>query len=123
MSITVYGIPNCDTVRKARGWLDGLGIDYAFHDYKKQGIEPSKLAEWSDALGWERVLNRKGPTFRKLGDDARVDLDAAKAVRLMREHTSTIKRPIVEYDNANGSGLLVGFDEQEWSTALGPELA
>ncbi|HUQ13487.1 MAG TPA: Spx/MgsR family RNA polymerase-binding regulatory protein [Novosphingobium sp.] len=122
MSITVYGIPNCDTVRKARGWLDGLGLDYAFHDYKKQGIAPEKLAEWVDARGWEAILNRKGPTFRKLGDDDRNDLDADKAVRVMAAHTSAIRRPIVEYDHEDGGGLLVGFDVQEWSTALGGAL-
>ncbi len=122
MSITLYGIPNCDTVRKARGWLDGLGLDYAFHDYKKSGIAPEKLAEWVEARGWEAILNRKGPTFRKLDEADKTGLDAAGAVRVMGEHTSAIKRPIVEYDNANDSGLLVGFDVQEWATALGREL-
>ena len=122
MSITVYGIPNCDTVRKARGWLDGLGLAYAFHDYKKEGIAPEKLTEWVEARGWEAILNRKGPTFRKLGDGDRNDLDADKAVRVMGEPTSAIRRPIVEYDHEDGRGLLVGFDAQEWSTALGGAL-
>ena len=122
MSIIVYGIPNCDTVRKARGWLDGLGLDYRFHDYKKAGIEPSKLREWVDARGWEAILNRRGPTFRKLPEKDRTDLDAETAIRLMCANTSAIKRPVVEFDHEDGAGLLVGFDAQEWSTALGGSL-
>ena len=122
MSITVYGIPNCDTVRKARGWLDGLGLVYRFHDYKKAGIEPDKLREWVDARGWETILNRRGPTFRNLPETDRRDLDADKAIRLMCASTSAIKRPVVEYASGDGKGLLVGFDPQEWSTALGPAL-
>jgi len=122
MSITVYGIPNCDTVKKARGWLDGLGLSYHFHDYKKSGADRDKLRQWSEARGWNTILNRRGPTFRKLPDAARDGLDADKAVALMAEHTSAIKRPIVEYSHADGEGLLVGFDEQEWSTALGGAL-
>lgn len=121
MSITVYGIANCDTVRKARGWLDGKGLGYRFHDYKKLGIEPPKLREWVEARGWEAILNRSGTTFRKLPDRDKADLDANKAIRLMCAHTSAIRRPIVEYDD--GGKLLVGFDEQEWSTALADELA
>lgn len=119
MSIVVYGIPNCDTVRKARGWLDGLGLAYTFHDYKKAGIEPDKLREWIDARGWEAILNRKGTTFRNLPESERTDLDAVKAIRLMCANLSAIKRPVVEYQTGSGKGLLVGFDPQEWSTALG----
>jgi Spx/MgsR family transcriptional regulator len=122
MSMTLYGIPNCDSVRKARGWLDGLGLDYTFHDYKKSGIKPDKLREWIDARGWEAILNRQGPTFRKLDEGDKSGLDADKAVEVMCAHTSTIKRPVLEYDNDDDTGLLVGFDEQEWSTALGGEL-
>ena len=122
MGITVYGISNCDTVRKARGWLDGLGLAYDFHDYKKHGADEGKLREWSAARGWEAILNRKGPTFRKLPEDARGDLDEDRAIALMREHTSAIRRPIVEYGHEDGAGVLVGFDEQEWSTALGGAL-
>lgn len=119
MTITLYGIPNCDTVRKARGWLEGKRIDYRFHDFKKQGVDPARLRAWVDARGWEAVLNRRGPTFRKLDDNLKTDLDAGKAIALMSEHTSAIKRPIVEYRSGGADGLLVGFDEQEWSTALG----
>ena len=119
MSITVYGIPNCDTVKMARGWLDGLGLAYTFHDYKKAGIEPDQLRDWVDAKGWEAILNRKGTTFRKLPEADRSDLDAAKAIRLMCANTSAIKRPVVEYETGNGHGLLVGFDAQQWSVALG----
>ena len=122
MSITVYGIANCDTVRKARGWLAGEGLDHTFHDYKKAGIEEGKLRRWVEAEGWERILNRQGPTFRKLDESLRTGLDADKAVALMREHTSAIKRPIVEYAHEDGEALLVGFDEQRWSTALGGAL-
>ena len=122
MSITVYGIPNCDTVRKARGWLAGLGLDYHVHDYKTAGIEPDRLREWVEARGWETILNRRGPTFRNLPETDRSDLDAEKAIRLMCANTSAIKRPVVEYLSEGGKGLLVGFDAQEWSTALGPAL-
>jgi Spx/MgsR family transcriptional regulator len=122
MSITLYGIPNCDTVKKARGWLDAQGIAYAFHDYKKSGIGEDKLREWVAQAGWEKVLNRAGTTFRKLDEADRTDLDAKKAVAVMLAHNSAIKRPIVEYSNEDGDGLLVGFDEQRWSAALSGEL-
>lgn len=115
MSVTLYGIPNCDTVKKARKWLDAKGIGYAFHDYKKQGADPEKLRRWVDEAGWETVLNRRGTTFRKLDDADKADLDAAKAVSLMEVHPSAIKRPVVECPG----GLLVGFDPAEWDTALG----
>ncbi|AZI38346.1 hypothetical protein NT2_01_02470 [Caenibius tardaugens NBRC 16725] len=114
MTVTLYGIPNCDTVKKARKWLDAQGIAYTFHDYKKAGADPAKLQSWVDAKGWETVLNRVGTTFRKLPDADREGLDAAKAVALMAVHTSTIKRPVVEYPG----GLLVGFKEPEWAAAL-----
>ncbi|WP_068071183.1 arsenate reductase [Novosphingobium lentum] len=122
MTITLYGIPNCDTVKKARGWLDGMGLTYHFHDYKKAGIAPERLRGWVEQAGWEKVLNRQGTTFRKLDEALRSDLDAAKAVALMAAYPSAIKRPIVEYANEDGGGLLVGFDPQAWSTALSGEL-
>jgi Spx/MgsR family transcriptional regulator len=122
MSITLYGIPNCDTVKKARGWLQGMNLDYTFHDYKKSGIGEDKLRQWADKAGWDKILNRAGTTFRKLDEADKADLDAEKAVAVMLAHNSAIKRPIVEYSNEDGDGLLVGFDEQRWSTALSGEL-
>jgi arsenate reductase (glutaredoxin) len=115
MTITLYGIPNCDTVRQARAWLDKQGIDYAFHDTKKAGITAAKLRTWCKALGWETLLNRAGTTFRKLPDAAKSDLDQAKAIALMIEQPSTIKRPVVEYEG----GLLIGFKQSEWEAAFG----
>ncbi len=115
MTITLYGIPNCDTVKKARDWLDGRGIAYAFHDYKKQGAEPNRLARWAGQAGWEKILNRAGTTFKKLPDADKDGLDAQKAVALMAANPSCIKRPVVEH----AGGLLVGFKEPEWLAALG----
>ena len=114
MSVTVYGIPNCDTVKKARDWLDAQGIAYAFHDYKKLGADPAKLAALVAAAGWEVLLNRTGTTFRKLPDGDKQGLDAAKAVALMAANPSCIKRPVVEHPG----GLLVGFKPGEWAAAF-----
>lgn len=114
MSIDVYGIPNCDTIKKARKWLDANGIVYTFHDYKKEGADPERLARWVAEAGWETVLNRRGTTFRKLPEAEREGLDAGKAIAVMAAHPSCIKRPVVECS----SGLLVGFDESEWAVAL-----
>lgn len=114
MSLHFYGIPNCDTVKKARAWLDERGIGYTFHDYKKEGADPAKLAAWSDAASWEALLNRRGTTFRALSDADKADIDRAKAIRLMEAQPSLIKRPVVEHDG----GLLVGFDAAEWGAAL-----
>jgi len=115
MMLIMFGIPNCDTVKKARVWLETRGIAYTFHDYKKQGADPARIAGWVAQAGLDKVLNKAGTTFRKLDDAAKSDLDADKAVALMAEHTSTIKRPIVEYPG----GLLVGFKDAEWAAALG----
>jgi len=115
LTVTLYGIPNCDTVKKARNWLDTKGIAYAFHDYKKQGADAAKLEKWVAEAGWEKVLNRAGTTFRKLNEADKSDLDAAKAARLMVANPSCIKRPVVEHPG----GLLVGFKEAEWQAALG----
>ena len=115
MSIDLYGIPNCDTVKKARAWLDANGVAYTFHDYKKEGADPAKLRKWIAAKGWETVLNRRGTAFRKLDPTLTADLDAEKAVAVMQASPSTIKRPVVEHS----AGLLVGFDAAEWERALG----
>jgi arsenate reductase (glutaredoxin) len=115
VSVILYGIPNCDTVKKARVWLDGKGIAYAFHDYKKAGADAAKLAAWCDAAGWETVLNRAGTTFKKLPDADKAELSQAKAVKLMLDQPSMIKRPVVEHPG----GLLVGFKLPEWEAAFG----
>ena len=114
MSVTVYGIPGCDTVKKARAWLTAQGIAYTFHDYKKLGADPAKLAVWVAALGWDTVLNRAGTTYRKLPEADRQGLDARKAVALMAANPSCIKRPVVEHPG----GLLVGFKPDEWTAAF-----
>jgi arsenate reductase len=115
MSIEFYGIPNCDTVKKARNWLDTREIEYAFHDYKKEGADPERLARWAAHAGWEKLLNRAGTTFRKLPDADKQGLDADKAVALMAANPSCIRRPVAEHPG----GLLVGFNEAEWVAALG----
>ena len=114
MSVTLFGIPNCDTVKKARDWLSARGIDYVFHDYKKAGADPAKLAQWAEAAGWEKVLNRAGTTFRKMPDVDKQDLDMAKAVALMAANPSCIKRPVLEHPG----GVLVGFKPDEWAAVL-----
>ena len=115
MTLTLYGIRNCDTVKKARAWLDAAGIGYDFHDYKTQGVDRARLEGWVARLGWEVVLNRAGTTFRKLPDADKAGLDAARAVALMCAQPSMIKRPVVEA----GETLLIGFKPAEWETALG----
>ena len=102
---TIYGIKNCDTMKKARAWLDGHGVAYDFHDYKTEGIARDKLKRWSDQVGWETLLNRAGTTFRKLPDGDKDGLDERKALALMLAQPSMIKRPVLEA----GSKLLVGF--------------
>ena len=114
MAITLYGIPNCDTVKKARAWLDARGTGYAFRDYKKEGADPAKLAAWSDAVGWEALLNRRGTTFRGLSEADKADIDRSKALRLMVAQPSLIRRPVVEHEG----DVLVGFDPGAWEAAL-----
>jgi arsenate reductase (glutaredoxin) len=115
MTITLYGIPNCDTVKRARAWLDRRAATYHFHDYKKAGIDADSLNRWADAAGWQPLLNRAGTTFRKLPDADKADIDRTKAIDLMLSHPSLIKRPVVE-----GAGpLLVGFKEEEWDARFG----
>ncbi|MFL9841998.1 arsenate reductase [Sphingomonas sp. ST-64] len=112
--IDLYGIPNCDTIKKARAWLDTNGLAYSFHDYKKEGADPARLAKWADTVGWEPLLNRAGTTFRKLDEADKADIDLPKALALMAAHPSSIKRPVVEYRG----GLLVGFKPDAWAEAL-----
>lgn len=114
MTIDFYGIPNCDTVKKARKWLEAEGVDYTFHDYKKEGADSARLGEWADIVGWEVLLNTRGTTYRKLPEGDRTDIDRHKAIALMSEHPSMIKRPVVEYPG----GLLVGFKPEDWQAAL-----
>lgn len=102
---TIYGIRNCDTMKKARAWLDAQGIDYAFHDYRAAGIDEDTLARWVAEVGWEKLLNRAGTTFRKLPEAEKHDLDATKAIALMRAQPSMIKRPVLVRDDT----VTVGF--------------
>jgi Spx/MgsR family transcriptional regulator len=111
--ITLYGIPNCDTVRRARAWLAANGVDAAFHDFKKAGVPTARLEAWLVAAGWERLLNRSGTTWRKLDDAVRASaVDAAGAKRVMLEQPSVIKRPVVEWGDGR---ITVGFDADEWA--------
>jgi arsenate reductase len=112
--LTLYGIRNCDTVRKARAWLDGQGVAYSFHDYKTAGVDPARLAAWVDRFGWEALLNHAGTTFRKLPDADKQDLDRDRATALMLAHSSAIRRPVLE----NGETLLVGFAPARYEAAL-----
>lgn len=114
MTLIIYGIRNCDTMKKARAWLDGNGIAYTFHDYKAEGIDAARLARWIALVGWEPLLNRAGTTFRKLPDADKTGLDADKASALMLAQPSMIKRPVVEYPG----GLLVGFAPDRFAQAL-----
>jgi arsenate reductase (glutaredoxin) len=114
MTITLYGIPNCDTVKKARTWLDAHKIAHVFHDYKKAGADATQLATWCDAKGWDVLLNRAGTTFKKLADADKADLTQAKAIALMLAQPSMIKRPVLVYSG----GLLVGFKPAEWDAAF-----
>ncbi|MDG5487619.1 arsenate reductase [Sphingomonas sp. BGYR3] len=104
--ITLYGIPNCNTVKKARSALNAQGTAHDFHDYKKAGVPEDHLRQWVAARGWETLLNRAGTTFRKLPDAEREGLDAERAIAIMLAHPSTIKRPVIEHPG----GLIVGFD-------------
>ena len=114
MTMILYGISNCDTVKKARRWLDEQGVAYHFHDVRKDGLDAARLQGWIDALGWEKLLNKAGTTFRKLPEGDKADLDAAKAQALMLAQPSMIKRPVLEYPG----GVLAGFKPEIWARAL-----
>jgi arsenate reductase (glutaredoxin) len=109
--ITVYGIANCDTVKKARAWLDGRGIPYQFHDFKKSGVTQAQLRLWSESVGWDKLLNRQGTTWRKLGPAEQASvIDQDSAAALMAKHPSLIKRPVVQWPEH----LSVGFTMDVW---------
>ena len=110
--LTVYGIPNCGTVKKARAWLTAQEFPHAFHDFKKQGVPPDALAHWVQALGWEPLLNRRGTTWRGLSAAQQASIvNAASAMTLMQEQPSVIKRPVVQWSD----GVSVGFDADQWA--------
>jgi arsenate reductase len=115
MKPTMYGIKNCDTIKKARAFLDKAGIDYAFYDYKSAGIERERLEAWAKKVGWETLLNRTGTTFRKLPDKDKQVTSAAKAIALMLEQPSMIKRPVLDL---GGGKLLVGFKPEIYKDAV-----
>jgi Spx/MgsR family transcriptional regulator len=115
MTITIYGIKNCDTMKKARNWLDGKGIAYTFHDYKAAGIDRAHLETWTERAGWETVLNRAGITFKKLEEADKADLTREKAIDLMLAQPSMIKRPVLEADGK----LVVGFKPEIYEAELG----
>lgn len=114
MAITLHGIKACDTMKKARAWLDGQGIAYAFHDYKAVGIDAETLQRWASQVGWETLLNRNGTTFRALSDADKLGLDEARAIALMVRQPSMIKRPVLDIDGR----LLVGFKPELYAAAF-----
>jgi arsenate reductase len=114
MSYTLYGIKACDTMKKARTWLDEHQVDYAFHDYKSAGIDREHLSRWCDEHGWQTVLNKAGTTFRKLGDEQKADIDQAKAIELMLAQPSMIKRPVLQL----GDKTVIGFKPDIYAAAL-----
>jgi arsenate reductase len=113
-SVTIYGIKNCDTMKKARAWLDGRGIAYEFHDYKTAGIERAQLEGWAREVGWETLLNRAGTTFRALPEREKDGLTEKKAIALMTAQPSMIKRPVLD----SGGKLLVGFKPEQYEGAF-----
>ena len=110
--IKIYGIPNCDTIKKARKWLKDNNFDYEFHDYKKLGVPEKELKAWVKQLGWETLLNKRGTTWRKLDDDTKNSVNEKSAIKIMLENPSIIKRPVL----SDGKTLLVGFKADEYST-------
>ncbi len=114
MGVTIYGIKSCDTMKKARSWLEGHGVKYEFHDYKASGIDAARLTRWAGEVGWETLLNRSGTTFRKLPEAKQADLNQRKAIALMVEQPSMIKRPVLE----TGSRIVVGFKPEIYADAF-----
>ena len=113
--LTVYGIPNCDTMKKARKWLADNDIEYDFHDYKKQGVDKKTLVAWEKKVGWETLLNRRGMMWRKLTDDQKAKIDKTSAIEIMLDIPSIIKRPVIV--TVNGE-VLVGFNEDQYQKLL-----
>lgn len=114
VTIIMYGIKNCDTVKKARTWLEDRGMCYSFHDYKASGIDRARLSVWADELGWDKLLNRAGTTFRKLPDTQRENIDRDKAIDLMLAQPSMIKRPLLDL----GDRRVLGFKADEYQAVL-----
>lgn len=108
--ITLYGIPNCNTVKKARDWLTDNNIEFHFHNFKKDGLQQSTLEQWVNSLGWEVLLNKRGTTWRKLSDDMKADVDQAKAISIMLDNTSIIKRPVLDIDGT----FYVAFKDEQY---------
>ena len=115
MTVTIYGIKNCDTMKKARAWLDAHGVAYDFHDYKTAGLDRARLERWAKEVGWEKLLNRAGTTFRKLPDADKQSLDARKAMALMLAQPSMVKRPVLDL----GDHLVVGFTPDLYAQEMG----
>jgi len=114
--MVVYGIPNCNTVKKALDWIRAKEFPYEFHDFKKKGVTAEKLTEWFNTFGWEKVINKNGLTFKKLSKEEQAEINSAdKAISYLMQNTSAIKRPIVEQ---NGKAILLGFNEENYQIAL-----
>jgi Spx/MgsR family transcriptional regulator len=113
--IQLYGIPNCDTIKKARAWLEGRGVEYRFHDYRRDGIDESRLRGWVDELGWEALVNRRGTTWRRLPEEVREQMDTEAAIRIMLETPSIIRRPVLD----TGQLRHLGFSETDYERLLG----
>ncbi|RYE59812.1 MAG: arsenate reductase [Hyphomicrobiales bacterium] len=116
MTLTIYAIPGCNTVKKARVWLEGRGIEYRFHDFKKSGVPVDEAAKWIEEHGWEVLLNRAGTTFRKLPDDDKIGINEEKALYLMCHYPSVIKRPVLDLEDRT----LVGFKAEMYEAAFRP---
>lgn len=114
MTVTMYGISNCDTIRKARKWLDDNGIDYVFHDYRKDGLDPAQLDKWCDELGFDALLNRRGTTWRKLPETARANVTETAAKKIMLGQPAIIKRPLLD----TGKERILGFSAEEYTRVL-----
>ena len=112
--IIIYGIPNCDTMKKARKWLKANGVEYEFHDYKKMGVPEKKLIAWVKKTGWGQILNKRGTTWRKLDESVKENMDETQAINVMLEHPSIIKRPVLE----SGDTLLIGFNDADYQQLI-----